>query len=148
MKHDEKKSAEAARFMDNLMSFLAEDDLHGKDLAEDLRARGLVPDQIVAEFRDLMMQHAPTWSEKAECERLAALDALALARETVQLPRIKTVEQIKLLVEQMRQFGAPAEMGAYHQKFHEASDTDLESLLQDLRTQYESLKKQKNETGK
>jgi hypothetical protein len=148
MKHDEKKSSEAVRFMDNLMSFLAEDDLHGKDLAEDLRARGLEPDQIVAEFRDLMKQHAPTWSEKAERERLAALDALALARETAHLPRIKAIEQINVLVEQMRQFGAPAEAGAYHQKFQEASDTDLESLLQDLRMQYELLQNQKNETGK
>ncbi len=149
MKRDEKKSGEAARFMDNLMSFLAEDDLHGKDLAEDLRARGLEPDQIVAEFRDLLKQHAPTWSEKAQRERLSALDAFSLALcETAHLPRIKTIEQIKLLVEQMRQLGAPEEAGAYHQKFQEASDIDLESLLQDLRVQCQLLKNQKDKGGK
>jgi len=148
MKHDDKKSGEAARFLDNLMSFLADDDPHGKDLVEDLRVRGLDPDRIAAEFSDLLKQHAPTWSEKAERERLAALDDLAVACEDIHRPRIKTIAQIELLVEQMRQLGAPAEAGAYHQKFQEASDTDLESLLQDLRMQCQLLKHQRDKDGK
>src|SRR5437660_1521977 len=139
-----KKSDEVARFLDNLMSFLADDDLRGKDLAEDLRARGLNPDHIADELRDLLREHAPTWSEKAERERLSALESFTGARETVHRPRMKTVELIKQVVEQMRRLGAPVTAGAYHQKFQEASDTDLESLLEDLRTQYELLNSQKN----
>ena len=139
-----KKSDEVARFLDNLMFFLADDDLRGKDLAEDLRARGLNPDHIADELRDLLREHAPTWSEKAERERLSALESFTGARETVHRPRMKTVELIKQVVEQMRRLGAPVTAGAYHQKFQEASDTDLESLLEDLRTQYELLNSQKN----
>jgi hypothetical protein len=148
MKNDDNKSGEAARFLDNLMSFLADDDLHGKDLVEDLRGRGLDPDRIAAEFSSLLKQHVPTWGEKAESERLAALADLAVPSENVRRPRIKTIEQIKLLVEQMRQLDAPEEAGAYYQKFQEASDTDLESLLQDLRVQYQLLKNQKDKGGK
>jgi len=147
MKHDDKKSNEAARFLDNLESFLADNDLHGKDLVEDLRARGLDPDRLAAEFSDLLEQHAPTWSQKAERERRAALDDYAAACENVRRPRIETIEQINLLVEQMRQLGAPEEAGAYHQKFREASDADLESLLQDLRVQCRLLKIQKDKGG-
>jgi hypothetical protein len=148
MNNNDKKAREAARFLNNLMSFLADDDLHGEDLVEDLRARGLDPDQIAAEFRDLLKKHAPTWSEKAERERLAALDTLGKVREAVRLTRDETIDQIKQLIAGMRQLGKPVEAGAYHQKFQEATDTDLGSLLQDLRTQYELLKIEKKKHSK
>lgn len=48
----------------------------------------------------------------------------------------------------MRQLGAPVAAGAYHQKFQEATDTDLESLLEDLRTQCELLRGKQNSHGK
>src|SRR5437764_13910702 len=95
-----KKSDEVARFLDNLMFFLADDDLRGKDLAEALRARRLNPDHIADELRDLLREHAPTWSEKAERERLSALDSFTGARDSVHRPRMEPVEQITQAGEQ------------------------------------------------
>jgi ElaB/YqjD/DUF883 family membrane-anchored ribosome-binding protein len=148
MKHDEKKSNEAAKFLENLMSFLTDDDLHGRDLDDDLRSRGLDPQQIVTDFEQLLKTHAPSWSEKAERERLSALETLAVAKKASKVPRTTIIEQIKELIEQMQQLGAPVVAGAYHQKFQEATDTDLESLLEDLRTQYELLRGQRDKHAK
>ena len=92
----------------------------------------------------------PGWRAKTGKERAGLLRKwfeLMMANQE-DLARIMTIEQIKLLVEQMRQLGAPEEAGAYHQKFQEASDTDLESLLQDLRVQCRLLKSQKDKGGK
>lgn len=148
MKHDEKKAREAAKFLGNLISFLTDDDLRGNDLVENLRARGLDPEQIASDFQQLLKTHAPNWSEKAERERVAALEALAAAKKAGKVARPQLVELIKELIDQMRQLGAPVAAGAYHQKFQEATETDLESLLDDLRMQCELLRSQRNTHGK
>jgi len=44
----------------------------------------------------------------------------------------------------MQELGAAVPAGAYHQKFLEATDTDLESLLEDLAAQYNVLKSKGN----
>jgi len=143
MKHKDKKSADAARFLDNLTSFLAEDSPRREDLVEDLQASGLDPDQLTSELRELLSRHAPTWKQKAQRERTAALETFSKGGATAPRKRNDVEQEIRGLIEAMQQLGAPVSAGAYHQKFHEATDTDLESLLEDLAAQYQVLKSKK-----
>jgi hypothetical protein len=142
MKHNKKKSDEAARFLDNLASFLTEDDTRQEDLIEDLQVSGLDPSRLKDEFRKLLSEHAPTWKEKAERERLAVSETFSKGRTTSRA-RNETVQEIQGVILAMQQMGAPVTAGAYHQKFQEATDADLESLLEDLRAQYRLLKSKK-----
>jgi hypothetical protein len=144
MKPEDKKTTQsAAKFLDNLASFLGEDVPSREDLIKDLEARGVDVNQICNDFRALLSKHAPTWREKAERERQAALDAFSKQRPAV--PRIRTEieNEIDSLIQAMQQLGAAVPAGAYHQKFREATDADLESLCDDLAQQYETLKKKK-----
>jgi len=143
MTHKDKKSAAAAKFLDNLTSFLGQDSPSREDLFNDLKASGLDPDQLSNEFRALLSEHAPTWKEKAERERVAALESFSKSSAT---PRRRgDVEQeIQGVIEAMQQLGATITAGAYHQNFREATDADLESLLDDLAAQYQALKNKKS----
>lgn len=142
MKPDDNKSNEVARFLENLVSFLADEHRDPQEVVEHLKSQGINPDQALRRFHDLLSQHAPTWQEKAARERRAALEAPPsgpVAHHT----RDEVTQQIRDLIAGMTKLGAPVVAGAYHQRFQEATDTDLESLLQDLRTQYEQLKNSK-----
>jgi hypothetical protein len=143
MKQNNKKSDEASRFLDNLTSFLTDDGTQQEDLAEDLRVSGLDPNGLKDEFRKLLSEHAPTWKEKAERERLAALETFSKAGTKAPRARNETVQEIQGLIQAMQQLGAPVAAGAYHQKFREATDADLESLLEDLAAQHRILKSKK-----
>jgi hypothetical protein len=136
--------SEAARFLDNLESFLHETDPVGKELTEGLRDEGLDPDQLGYDLRELLEQHAPTWKQMAERERQFALEALSKAKAAVSRTRAETEQLIQSTVDAMQKLGAPATAGAYHQKFQTATDADLESLLEDLEAQYEALKGKKS----
>jgi hypothetical protein len=140
MKQNDQKSAEAARFLDNLTSFLAENTPSREDLVEDLQASGLDPNLLSNEFRELLSNHAPTWKQKAQRERLAALEVFSKGVAPTPRTRSEIEQLIRSLIRAMQQLGAPVVAGAYHQKFQQATDADLESLLQDLEAQYQILK--------
>lgn len=141
MKHDEKKATEGAQFLDNLSSFLADDDPRGQDLLDDLRAKGLDPDKLTRDFHELLSKHAPTWRQRAERQRIAAIEALPRARSQRSRPEMESEIQAVLLA--MQGLGSNIHAGAYHQKFREATDHDLESMLQDLEAQLQTLRDKK-----
>jgi hypothetical protein len=143
MNPNDKKSVQsaAAKFLDNLASFLGDDSPSREDLTSDLETNGFDVNQLRSDFRGLLSEHAPTWQQKAERERKAALETLA--RQEVAAPRARSVveNEINNLIQAMQQLGATVPAGAYHQKFREATDADLESLRDDLALQYQILKK-------
>jgi hypothetical protein len=145
MKSNKRQSSEAARFLDNLESNLTEADPVGEELAESLREDGLDPGQLDYDLRELLKQHAPTWKQKAERERQAAMETLSRAKAALSMTRAEVEQRIRSTIESMRQLGAPDIAGAYHQKFQTATDADLESLLEDLEAQYEALKSKKSD---
>jgi hypothetical protein len=145
MKDKNTKVGDAARFLDNLTSFLTEDSIRGEHVAEGLSASGIDPEGLAGDLRDILSKHAPTWMQKAQRERLSALDALSKGN-ALSRPRREVERAIQDLIQAMLDLGAPVVAGAYHQKFQEATDADLESLMQDLSAQYEVLKdKKRNE---
>jgi hypothetical protein len=144
MKPNNKKSSEAARFLNNLESALTNADPAGEELAESLRDDGFDLDQLDNDLLKLLEQHAPTWKQKAERERQLALETLSKAKAALSRTRAETEELIRSTVDAMQKLGAPVTAGAYHQKFRTATDADLESLLQDLEAQYDALKGRKN----
>jgi len=136
------KKSDADQFLDNLTSFLAED-VSPEELVEDLRASGFDPEQLDNEFRALLAEHAPTWRQKAERERIAALEAFVKGGATAPRARVDIERDIRGLIQAMQELGVNVAAGAYHQKFQEATDTDLESLVEDLAAQYNVLKSKK-----
>jgi len=134
MKPNNKRPSEAGQFLNNLESILADASPAGEELAESLREDGF----------ELLKQHAPTWKQKAERERQAALKTLSKAKAALSRTRAETEQLIQSTVDAMQKLGAPATAGAYHQKFQTATDADLESLLEDLEAQYEALKAKKS----
>lgn len=140
MKPNNKKPSEAARFLDNLESILTSADPVGEELAESLRDDGLDPNRVDHDLRQLLEQHAPTWKQKAERERKSALEALSKSKMIAARTRAEVEQGIREIVQAMRQLGAPVIPGAYHQKFQESTDADLESMLEDLEAQYRALK--------
>lgn len=143
MKNKDERAQEATQFLDNLESFLAENSPKPDELVEDLRAKGLDPVELVHDLNQLLAEHAPTWKQRAERERLAALESLP--KSSMKRTRHETEVGIGSLISQIQQFGVQISPGAYHQKFQVATDADLESLLEDLETQLEILKKKHNE---
>jgi hypothetical protein len=142
MSPNDKKSVQstAAKFLDNLASFLGDDSPSREDLTSDLEGHGFDVTQLRSDFRTLLSGHTPTWHQKAERERKAALEALA--QQNAASPRARSVveNEINSLIQAMQQLGAAVPAGAYHQKFREATDADLESLRDDLALQYQILK--------
>lgn len=142
MSPNDKKSVQsaAAKFLDNLASFLGDDSPSREDLTSDLEAHGFEISELRSDFRRLLSEHAPTWQQKAERERKAALETLE--KQKAATPRARSVveNEINNLIQAMQQLGATVPTGAYHQKFREATDGDLESLRDDLALQYQILK--------
>ena len=66
----------AAKFLDNLASFLGNDSPSRENLTSDLETHGFDVNQLRSDFRALLSEHAPTWQQKAERERKAALERL------------------------------------------------------------------------
>lgn len=144
MTEKETKAADGARFLDNLTSFLTEDNIRQEHVAEDLSASGADPDALAVDLREALSQYAPTWMEKAQRERESALDAFSKG-SAISRARHEIERGIQDLIHAMQDLGVPVAAGAYHQKFQEATDADLESLMQDLAAQYQILKDKKRD---
>jgi hypothetical protein len=146
MKPNNKKSSEAARFLDNLESILTAADPVGEELTASLRDDGLDPGQLDKDLGQLLEKHAPTWRHQAERGRQSALEALSKGKEKISRTRDEIEQRIRSTIRAMQQLGgAPDTVGAYHQKFQKAPDADLESLLEDLEAQYEAMKSKKSD---
>jgi hypothetical protein len=52
-------------------------------------------------------------------------------------------QQMQAIIDRMHLMGAPVESGAFFRKFEAAPDEDLESMLEDLMMQLESLNREK-----
>ena len=147
MSSKEKDRFEAARFLDNLTSFLSDDDRKAEEIAEDLRTEGLDPQELLTHFHKILSEHAPTWKERAKRERAAALQAVQPLREKASRTRDKIVSEIRQIVESLRQQGTEIVAGAYYRKFEEATDEDLESLLEDPKVQLQAMRKKGQTPG-
>lgn len=137
----EKDRLQAAKFLNNLAFFLSDEDREKEEIAKELRAEGLDPEAVLARFHRILSEYAPTWKERAEKERQAALAALESLREKPKRTREELVSAIRRAVEFLEGQGAGIVVGAYHRKFEQATDADLESLLADLNLQVEALRK-------
>lgn len=147
MNADDKRKAETAKFLDNLTEFLANNNSDERELIEDLRAEGPDPEKLLANFQTMLSQFAPTWKENAERERLLAEESLFGHRSNPHMTRDELKANIRATIESMQDLGVPMQVGAFHLKFQEAGDEDLESMLEDLTSQLALLKRQKGEPG-
>ena len=143
MSSEEKDKLQAARFLDNLTSFLSDEDRKAEDTTEDLRTEGVDPQELLNHFHRILSEHAPTWKERAERERAAALQAVQPLREKASRTREKVISEIRQIVESLKQQGTEIVAGAYYRKFEEATDEDLESLLEDLKAQHEAVRRKR-----
>jgi len=134
MNEDEKRNREAAQFLDNLTAFLL-DDRSKEEILESLQAQGVDTEERLREFSQILSEHAPTWRERASRARRLAKVEFQHEQVKVRRNRNEVMREIQALVESMRAQGFPLEAGAFHRKFKEATDQDLESLLEDLRIQ-------------
>jgi ElaB/YqjD/DUF883 family membrane-anchored ribosome-binding protein len=141
MSSKEKDRLQAAKFLDNLTSFLGDEDRTAEEIAEDLRTEGLDPQELLTQFHRILSEHAPTWKERAERERAAAIQALQPLREKASRTRDTVVSEIRRIVEALQQQGAKVAAGTYYRKLDETTDQDLESLLEDLKVQLEAVRK-------
>jgi hypothetical protein len=142
MSSNDKKSVHsaAAKFLDNLASFLGDDSPSRDNLTSDLESHGFEVSELRSDFRKLLSEHAPTWQQKAERERKAALEAFEQPETATPRARSVVENEINNLIQAMQKLGANVPSGAYYQKFREATDADLESLRDDLALQYRILK--------
>ena len=141
MRSADKNPRETAKFLNNLTEFISSEDREMKELRDSLIAQGVDPEESLQQFRQLLSEYAPTWREKAARARAVVAASFGSQRDKIQLSRTGMQDGIREIVESMRALGAPIEAGAYHRNFKEARDEDLESLLEDLRFQYELLLK-------
>lgn len=141
MSSEEKDRLQTAKFLDNLTSFLGEGHPSAEDIIEDLRTQGVDPQELLTRFHEILSEHAPTWKERAERERAAAIQAIQPVREKPSRTRDKVASEIRQILEALRQQGTKVAAGAYYRKFDEATDQDLESLLEDLKVQLEAVRK-------
>ena len=143
MGSSDKEARETARFLDNLTDFISSKERDLTEIRDSLQAQGIDPDESLREFRDLLSEHAPTWKEKASRERAAIAESLESAGPKTHRSLAEIKDEIWRIVESIRSLGVPVEAGAYHRKFEEAQEEDLESLLQDLRFQRDRLLKRR-----
>jgi hypothetical protein len=144
MSNADKKARETAKFLDNLTEFVAGDEQELKEILESLRTQGVDPEVSLAQFHEILSEYAPTWREKAARARMLVTKSLESQKARVRRSRAEIQHEIREIVESMRALGAPVEAGAYHRKFEEAQDEDLESLLEDVRFQRDLLLKRKD----
>jgi hypothetical protein len=141
MGNADKNARETTKFLDNLTEFVASEELELKDILDSLRTQGVDPEGSLRQFRDVLSQYAPTWREKAARARALLAASFESQKSRVRRSRVEIQDEIREIVESMRTLGAPVEAGAYHRKFEEAQDEDLESLLEDVRFQRDLLLK-------
>jgi len=142
MDDGDKTIRETARFLDNLTAFIAGEEEQLDEIIDSLRTQGVDAEESLRQFRQALTEHAPTWREKAA--RARGLLAASFETQTARVHRTRSEieREIREIVESMRTLGAPVEAGAYHRKFEEAQDEDLESLFEDLQFQRAMLLKQ------
>jgi hypothetical protein len=146
MNSRDKRSQEDAAFLNNLTSFLSDEHRSLEDIKQSLREQGIDPDSALQEFRNTLAEHAPTWREKASRERQRANETLSYDRTQPARSREEIVTEIREVADGMRSLGAPIVAGAYHRNFEEATEDDLETLLNDLKVQWD-LMQRKQEHG-
>jgi hypothetical protein len=144
MRNADNKARETAMFLDNLTEFIAGEDQRLDEIIDSLRAQGVDPDESLRQFRQALSEHAPTWREKAARARELLAASFETQKVRVRRTRSEIEREIRETVESMRTLGAPIEVGAYHRKFQEARDEDLESMLEDLQFQRALLLKQRD----
>lgn len=144
MGNADKTASETARFLDNLTEFIAGEEQQSDEIMASLRAQGIDPDESLRQFRQALSGHAPTWRERAARARALVAASFETRKARAHRTRSEIEHEIRDIVESMRALGAPLEAGAYHRKFEEARDEDLESLLEDLRFQRALLLKQQD----
>jgi hypothetical protein len=147
MDNADKKARETAEFLNNLTEFLSSDEREVEEIRDSLRAQGIDPDESLKRFHQILSEHAPTWQEKAARARAALTASVETHAVRIRRARADIERDIRELVESMQTLGAPVQAGAYHRKFQEARDEDLESLLADLRFQRELLAKRQEKKG-
>ncbi len=135
MSTDEKRSGDAAKFLDNLLAFLTDENRQKEEVAEDLRIEGVSPEESLRQLREMLSQYAPTWQEQAARARKLAQDAMRKQIEKTHRTRNEVVKEIQEVLDFMRNQGAAIEVGAFYRKFQEAGDEDLVSLLEDMKLQ-------------
>jgi hypothetical protein len=143
MDNSDKKAREATEFLNNLTEFLSSDEREVDEIRDSLRAQGVDPDESLQRFHQILSEHAPTWQEKAARARAALATSFETHALRMHRARVDIERDIRELVESMQTLGVQVQAGAYHRKFEESRDEDLESLLEDLRFQRELLLKQK-----
>jgi hypothetical protein len=144
MSNADKDARETAKFLDNLTEFVASEEQELKDILDSLRTQGVDPEQSLRQFHEILSEHAPTWREKAARARALMTASFESQKARVHRSRAEIQQEIQEIVESMRVLGAPVEAGAYHRKFEEAQDEDLESLLEDVRFQRDLLLKRQS----
>jgi hypothetical protein len=141
MKKADKDARETAQFLDNLTEFVTSGERELSEIRDSLREQGVDPQESVQRFRKILSESAPTWREKAARERAVLTSSFKPQQRPAGRSRTEIQEEIEAVVSSMRAMGAPVEAGAYHRKFEEAQDEDLESLLEDLELQRDLLAK-------
>jgi ElaB/YqjD/DUF883 family membrane-anchored ribosome-binding protein len=144
--HTDKDKLEAAKFLDNLTSFLSDETSDVENLREGLRAEGVDHQEVTERFHQILSEFAPTWKERAERERKAALEALRTIQDRVRRTRDELVSEIRRIIETLESEGTGVVAGAYYRKFQEATDEDLKSLLEDLEVQLVAVRRKKRAT--
>jgi hypothetical protein len=139
----DKIARETARFLDNLTEFIVGEEQPLDEIIDSLRSQGVDPDESLRQFRNALSEHAPTWREKAASARKLLAASFETQKARVRRTRSEIEREIRETVESMRTLGAPIETGAYHRKFEEARDEDLDSMLEDLQFQRDLLIKQR-----
>ncbi len=146
MSTDEKRSGDAAKFLDNLLAFLTDESRQTEEIAEDLRIEGINPEESLRQLREILSQYAPTWREQATRARKLAQEAMRKQIERAHRSRNQVVKEIQEVLEFMRSQGAPVEVGAFYRKFQEAREEDLVSLLEDMELQRDLFLRRDKET--
>ena len=142
MDNANKKAGETTQFLNNLTEFLSSEDRGIEEILDSLREQGVDTDESLQRFHQILSEHAPNWREKAARARAVVAESFETHKARIGRSRSDIEREIREVVESMRALGAPVEAGAYHRKFEEARDEDLESLLEDLQFQRTLLLKQ------
>lgn len=146
MRNDKPKRSSEEKVLDNLTDFVTnDDDRTVEEIKADLISRGIDVDAALERFHQALTEHAPTWKDTAAAARRAAERSLTSLKQAHAKSRAEIIAEIEARAADMRRWGAPIPAGAYHHRFEQASDEDLQSLLEDVESQYDSLKASRQE---
>jgi hypothetical protein len=142
---NEKKNQQARRFLENLTSFITPNNRTKEELSESLSERGIDVSAALANFSRILQEHGSDWRSQARRDRLSAVQTVARAGQMGRQTREYLIQEIQNVTAAMQKLGAPVQAGAYFREFKEATDQDLESLLNDLTVQRDLLERKQNE---